>query len=507
MIAKKRKITDIYRKEINHEEIQKEELLKEREPEEIEQKSEEIEKEELFQEIEEPKEQEGKKNIFVAEGVFKKDLPQKDKFEETIINWEKEFKQKLEKDFPIDLKPKREQFQKSPSNRKKILIVASLIGAGVVFYFLSITSFARAEINIERKRLELPVAEQVLFDNASNNINVEKKVLPVNFYVFREKTEETFKSSGFGKDEKKATGKVTIFNNYSVYPQALVANTRLSTPDGKIFRINSRVVIPGATKENGNLVPGSIEVEVTADQPGPDYNIDPCNDKNNCHFSIVGFQGTDKYDKFYAYSYEKMAGGTYGTIPMVVEDDLKQAEDVILKKLVALIDEDVKNKIDKNLIVIEGARSGFKLTNLTADAKAGDTRETFNVAAEGQVIVAAFDENKVKDFLNQTYQSQLSDNQEICANKETGSPYNLKYKLEDIDFNNKTMKVKIEGNLYVCSKFSPTEIREMIKGKTVNEIQNLFTNYEGVEKIVLKMTPLWLKKAPQSLDKIKVSID
>jgi UDP-N-acetylmuramyl tripeptide synthase len=40
--------------------------LKEREPEEIEQKSEEIEKEELFQEIEEPKEQEGKKNIFVA---------------------------------------------------------------------------------------------------------------------------------------------------------------------------------------------------------------------------------------------------------------------------------------------------------------------------------------------------------------------------------------------------------------------------------------------------------
>jgi hypothetical protein len=414
---------------------------------------------------------------------------------------EKEEKEIIGEELPLDLKPlKRElNIPKQRNYQKGLAFLIFVLGLGVL-YFLSITSFSKAEINIKRKREIQEINQEVLFDKNIKEINPEKLILPLNLYVFKEKSERKFESTGFGKDERKASGEVTIYNLTS-YPQVLVANTRLETPDGKIFRINSRITIPGSVEENNKSIPGAITVKVTADQAGPDYNIGPCNPSTNCKFTIVGFKGTEKYDKFYAYSEKEMTGGAYGTIPLVTNDDLKKAEEVILKDILSLIEEDIKNKVPRELKIIEGAKSGFKLTKLESDAKAGDNRQFFNVNAEGEVMVAAFNEKDVKNLLVQIYQTKLPEQKTFCDD------FELKYDLKEIDFKNGTMKLNVLGKVFLCQQISSSEIIRLVKQKNIKEVQKILSGYNEIEKIVLKITPFWVKVLPANEKKITVNID
>ena len=73
--------------------------------------------------------------------------------------------------------------------------------------------------------------------------------------------------------ERRASGKIIVFNNYSTNSQRLIARTRFETLEGKIYRIRDAVVVPGISDKDGRKTPGSIEVTVFADEPGEEYNI------------------------------------------------------------------------------------------------------------------------------------------------------------------------------------------------------------------------------------------
>ena len=69
----------------------------------------------------------------------------------------------------------------------------------------------------------------------------------------------------------KASGSITVYNNYSTASVKLIKNTRFQTPAGLIFRVPADVVIPG---KQGST-PGQVTVTVFADQVGQQYNIGP----------------------------------------------------------------------------------------------------------------------------------------------------------------------------------------------------------------------------------------
>ena len=106
---------------------------------------------------------------------------------------------------------------------------------------------------------------------------------------------------------ERAEGAIIVYNAYSAAPQRLIKNTRFTTEDGKIFRAKDSVVVPGTTIENGKVIPGSVEALVVADEPGEAYNM------GLSDFTIPGFKGDPRYDKFYARGKTEMTGGFSGT--------------------------------------------------------------------------------------------------------------------------------------------------------------------------------------------------
>ena len=124
-------------------------------------------------------------------------------------------------------------------------------------------------------------------------------------------------SSGTEHAEDRATGTITVFNEYSASSVRLIKNTRFATPAGLIFRVPATVVIPGKK----GATPGSVTVTVAADQAGDEYNIGPV-DK----FTLPGLKSTpDMYGSVYARSTSEFTGGFVGDRPGVAAGALDSA--------------------------------------------------------------------------------------------------------------------------------------------------------------------------------------
>ncbi|MGC8881024.1 MAG: hypothetical protein ACP5OX_02090 [Minisyncoccia bacterium] len=417
----------------------------------------------------------------------KEALPPKETFREEFFYEEPKFEYK--KFIP-----------KVPFKKSLIFSIFGVILNCFLFYYLSFIVLSKAEINIITQKTELPFSSKIVFDSNVSSINYEKGIIPANLFVFKESVKEDFVSTGKGKDEKKATGVVTLINNYSTSPQVLVATTRLETPDGKIFRLDSRVVIPGATTQDGKLIPSSVEAKVTADQPGPEYNIPPC-DLPNCKFTIVGFKGTPKYEGFYAISKKEMTGGSAGTVPMITAEDKNKAEEVILNKVSEAINRAIQNKLPANLSYIPEGKSGLMITNLKADSEVGDFRKNFTVTAEGEVKIIAFKKENIIDYIQKMLEKEKLETFEFYKDPE----FSLRF--VKADFKQGTLEVNLEAQQIMRYILKEEEIKKEIEGKNQKEIIEAFKNRKEISQITVKLKPYWLLRVPKNPSKIKISID
>lgn len=396
---------------------------------------------------------------------------------------------------PFPLREKRILLRKN----KLISIIVPLVFLGL-FYYLGFVVLTKAEVVVNSKKLTLSLeSDEVLIDKNIAEVNYSQKVIPGNLFIFPENDEEEFKSTGQGKDEQRAKGIITIINNFSSAPQILVANTRFEAPDGKIFRLDSRIVIPGEAMKNGKLEPSSIDVNVTADKPGPEYNISACND--NCKFTIPGFKGTPKFDGFYGISNKSMIGGSLGSVPMVTAEDLKKAEDAILENIKNKINEDLKNKIPNNLKIIDGAKSGIKITKVSSNVLAGDFRQSFTVTAAGEIRAIALREQDLIGFIRNQFDVKKPEKYDYC-----GDP-TVEYKDIKPDFEKGTLKLIISVKQTICYHLSQDEIKKDIAGKNQKELEIILKSMDGIEEIKVNLFPFWIKKVPINFNKIKIFVD
>jgi len=386
------------------------------------------------------------------------------------------------------------------TKRKKLFSIILPFIFISLFYYLGFVVLTKAEVLIISKKLTFSLDnDQVLIDKNIAEANYSQKVIPGNLFIFPENDEKEFKSTGQGKDEQQAKGIITIINNFSSAPQILVATTRFEAPDGKIFRLDSRIVIPGAAMKDGKLEPSSIDVNVTAATSGPEYNIIACND--NCKFTIPGFKGTPKFDGFYGISNKPMAGGSLGSVPMVTAEDLKKAEDAILKNIDNKINEDFKNKIPNNLKILDGAKSGIKIAKISSDVSIGDFRQSFTVTAAGEIRVIAFREQDLIEFIRSRFDAQKPEKYDYC-----GDP-TIEYKDVKPDFEKGTLKLTISVKQTICYHLSQDEIKKNVAGKNQKELEIILKSIDGIEEVKVNLFPFWIKKVPTNFNKIKISVD
>lgn len=385
-------------------------------------------------------------------------------------------------------------FRRKTLNPKFVLWFIAALCVLALFFGISIL-FSKATVTIT------PRTEKINFDNesfvaklnSSGDTDLAFEVLSVKQTAF-----EIVSATEEKEVSQKASGKIVIYNNYSTAPQRLINNTRFEATNGKIYRINSSVVVPGTTKVAGKIVPGSIEALVYADQPGDEYNMKVADLAGD--FKIPGFKGDVRYNSFYTRLKEDITGGLIGKQRIVSDELRKSTETVIKDKLKEQLLKELYAVKPENYLIFKDAYS-VVYTNLP-DTAVDTNKAKINIEASLNGIV--FNNLKLTKYL---------------ANKKMANYDGLPAELIPTDnlitvftgadttglWKNSTLQVKFTGDAIVKWVYDREAIKKDLAGKKEADLNNLLVKYKNsVKSIQVVFRPIWTRYFPDDLNKIKI---
>jgi hypothetical protein len=406
------------------------------------------------------------------------------------------------------IKPERKKIHFGKLGR----IILWGIGIVFVFAFIFIYFLANAKVSIISNKYnwekELPVIANTNIEKIDENsfkdpltkkmlpIDENNLIIPLEYFEMSRNINQTFKTTEVKNIESKAKGVIRIYNAYNSSSQTLVATTRFMSPDGKIFRLIDKVVVPGAKIENGKIIPSYIDAEVIADKPGESYNIGPTK------FTIPGFQGTPRYETFYGESLKPMTGGYIGETKIVGQSDVNKAKQKILDIAFVSLNEELKSKIPPTAVVLDDAKQ-LILVESTTTPKIGEKADEFELSAKVVLKSLVFDENDIKklfEILARQENSQLNDKELF--------KYSFNYGAPRVDFSDKKLlSFPVLAKLTFRDKVNEAEFKNQLSGKSTKELEDFFRQYKTIEKVDIFIWPSFLKFMPLNNDRIQVMVD
>ncbi len=437
----------------------------------------------------EEEEEEEEEVEYIEEVVEEPEIKSKPKKAKKKINLFSIFKKKTPK---LKVKGIKSTF----GFKKKVLaiILAAIFILSSTFILLTY-AFNNVNINISTQKGSIEYTGDILIDANIKEPNFENNVIPGRLIELNQKVSEEYTSTGKVNGGAKAKGKITIYNAYNTSSQILVKNTRFESPDGLIFRIDSRVIVPGATLKNGEIVPSSIVADATADETGKAYNIAPT------RFSIPGFEGTDRFTGFYGESKSPFTGGSDGESTVVSSVDLKNAEkeasDILFEKLKTELKKQIQTeeKTFQDSIIIKVNKIDFN------GAEIGDSLTKFTVNIDGEIKTIAFSKNHYLDLIQNKLQKDLRGDEEFYG-EYIENVINVKP-----DSKKNQVLVSVNIQYPTKKKLNANEVIENIKGKSVQQTQKILEDNPAIEKANIKLYPIWTKVIPETNKKIRLGID
>lgn len=382
--------------------------------------------------------------------------------------------------------------RKGMSKGKKRMVWFSLILIAGILITAAATFLPRVKVT-----LSLDKTEHGYIGSLKVSPNIEESVVSENTLslrgvIFSSEKNITDKYVANGTDSvgRKSRGTITIYNNYGVESQSLIASTRFVTPDGKIFRLDSDVVVPGATKEGDILTPSHIEAAVTADQPGESYNINPVS-----KFRIPGFQGTAKYDGFYGESKSAMTGGSFGETKVPTDDDLKSARADLETKLENVLKAEFFVGLPSDIKILEGAYDVEIVREQVNDVV--DKEGKFSLTLYGQIKLIGFDEVELVDTLRKKFETDDGQTLQIYD-------YTIDYGEVSVDFAAEELSSAVSFESNWTRPFNVSEFTKKIVGMREVELRSEIFSTPGVRSGEVKMWPFWVTRVPEDLGRISV---
>lgn len=383
-------------------------------------------------------------------------------------------------------KESRPQFKKS-----LFFIPLVLILIGIFCYF----TLSKAEIEIWPESEVLTFETKLTIDKTAENVDFSNKVIPGKIFEAEKTITEEFSSSGIVPKEKKAEGIIRVYNDYSTSPQVLLATTRFVSADGKLFRTPTKITIPGGHYENGKFVPGYLDAQVKADQPGPEYNISPST------FSIPGFAGTARYTKFYGKSFQAMTGGLREEASQVTQEDLDQAQKILEEKALQDCKVALKEKISPEFILLDDILD-LKIIETFSLAKPKEELEkfSFQVKAKSQALV--FKTEDVENFAREFIISQIPE-----AKKIHQESLKINYSLENVSLESGKTTFSLEMEAKIYSDIDQINLKKGLSRKSLAEAKLFLEDQPQITRVLVKFWPFWVEKVPEDTEKIEIKLN
>ena len=315
----------------------------------------------------------------------------------------------------------------------------------------------------------------------SANLAFDKTVIdytPVESMTFIPISESaTLVATGQERISEKATGQVVIYNNYSTVSQKLIATTRLESKAGKIYRLVETITVPGQKTVAGKVTP--------ADVAGEDYNS-PLTD-----FTIPGFKGGPRYDKFYARSKTPVTGGLIGSRPVVIEAEKSKAIKDLRASLIPKMLTQSRAQIPENFILYDSA-TNFEFNDKLVAGNGTSSQATLTSTISGTAYL--LEEGRLITVLLASQSNDLNGLSVTMPN------------LRFLDVKIDSDKLTVTGTTKAVARVDANRLASALADQPKSQAGAIFNQFAEIQTAKVNLFPSWLRRFPQDPAKIKVEL-
>lgn len=372
------------------------------------------------------------------------------------------------------------EYERAKHKKKKIgrrvtysLVILALLTLGALTFI-----FDKATILIAPKYKDVDVAGEFLI--FKDDFEMDTATTTASKSILKSEPKEV---------NEKASGEITIYNNYSSEPQVLIKNTRFQDKDGKVFRIRDSVTVPGKTGET----PGSFQAKVLADSYGADYNIGPSD------FTIPGLKGNVRYNYFYAKSAKAMTGGISGMRQVVAESDMAEARKVLEPKVTEALAEISKAVMHPGYYTLSKSPLVTIIDN--ASELASTDKNTFEVT--GQATIFSIKSETLAKMLAEQALGENYNSQEGIRLEDIS---NLQIEMAtDTTPESNLLKLKILGKARLVWTYNEEALKSSLAGQKTAILGEVIDKYNyAILNARSIVKPVWSRSFPKAIHKISI---
>lgn len=354
-------------------------------------------------------------------------------------------------------------------------VISGFLLFGAAIYLI----LPKAEIKISLKEFPLKIQIPVAVTKNINSPDFVSNIIPGQYFLLGKAGSKSVETS------PKAGGIIEIYNAYSALPQKLIAQTRFETKDGKIFRIQNPIMVPGAKMSGTKLIPSSIKANVVADKVGKEYLIEPS------FFTITGFKETPKYAGFYAKSLESM---TIVENAAISKEELDKNKKELQDNLVQELKFDTLSTLkDSDLQLIDGASKV-----LVEDFKVNRNNISMKITWEALF----FKERDLRALINYFVSSRYPDLKKFTFEDKIAYP-----KASRADFKKGEFFFVFDINKDNALGADVEILKKELAGHDEKGMREIVSDKTYINSATISLWPFWVKSAPNNLNKINITVD
>ncbi len=362
-----------------------------------------------------------------------------------------------------------------PARFYKIVALSFLLMTVVLLVVIVFMSSKRATITITSKSspIEINRTLEIGESVAPNSIDGAVTTTIINL-------SRSFNPSGEKHEPGHAGGSVTLHNEGSG-DQVLIATTRLLAPEGILFRLQDRAVIPAG---------GTVEALVLADELGEQGNIGPVE-----RFTIPGLSRSSQ-EIIYATSDSPMTGGVV-TSGILSEDDIRKAEKILLDSA----EQEARAKAlslypDQHyLISIE------EIGMPSSSRQVGEEVNEFTMNLNVKAVIVAYSQDELLAWAEDMLMKRAIDQSE---NIEPSG------EMPTVTLQENNDKRAIVNVIYTGIAGINPEGQQLAKdifyGKTKEEVRKYLLSLEHVHSVDIDFSPAWTRTVPRVEDHLSIIV-
>ncbi len=279
----------------------------------------------------------------------------------------------------------------------RLAVLLALVGGAAYAAYLFLPNVS---ITL-RPRTEMagPLTVQVTVDPATAVPDPAARIVPAERIDIPLSATESFRSTGAEVVQTRATGRVRLTSENTLFEVPIPEGTRITTRSGVEFETTQSATIPQASFETG---PASVQVPVRAVRAGPDGNVLPG--------AITELPGPITEQLVEATNEDGTTGGRRSETSVVTRADYEGALEDLTQRLdeqLAAALRDPQNTPRGLRMFPETAMRGEPTLDVAAGDVVGQALETFSLTAEARATVLAVDETLVAEAAAESLVAQL----------------------------------------------------------------------------------------------------